>query len=291
MKRIYPLLLLLILPIILITPTSSYAAKHLIDVKDFEFDPVHVPDVQIGDTIRWEWVNGFHTTTSGSIPEGAVSWDSNITSSVTSFEYVVAVPGTYNYVCTPHVPGMVASFTVLPAQTLAVDPNNIDVTYTAGTTSFTVQSNTSWTVESDAAWSTATSAGSGNGTIDVNYNENTTSDIRVANLTVTTTSSLTVLVTVTQAAANVSVEEIVIPALQVYPNPSNGIVTLEMQWFLGKQVQISVLNLEGQIILQKELIATAVSSLDISELPAGTYIVKMNAGAEQFSKQLILTDK
>jgi plastocyanin len=290
MKSIYPLLLL-IFSIIHFAPNTSYATKHIVDVKNFEFDPAHIPDVEIGDTIRWEWVNGFHTTTSSSIPEGAVSWDSFISSSVTSFEYVVAIPGTYNYVCTPHVPQMVASFTVLPAQTLAVEPNNIDVSYTAGTTSFTVQSNTSWTVESDAAWCTATSSGSGNGTIEVNYSANTTSDIRVASLTVTAGSSLEVVVTVTQAATNVSVEEVVVPALHVYPNPSNGMLTLEMQRFSGKQVQITITDLKGQIIFQEELIADAIKTLDLSELAAGTYIVKMNAGTEQFSCQIILTDK
>ena len=79
------------------------------------FLPVELPNVKLGDTIQWNWVNGSHTTTSVTIPSGAASWDSPISSAVTSFQYVPAVTGAYLYKCTPHVAmGMVGSFIVLP---------------------------------------------------------------------------------------------------------------------------------------------------------------------------------
>ena len=84
---------------------------HTVQVANFQFTPVNIPNVLLGDKIRWVWVNGGHTTTSGSIPSGATSWDSNISSGSTFFEYTVTVAGTYQYVCTPHAPNMAGTFT------------------------------------------------------------------------------------------------------------------------------------------------------------------------------------
>lgn len=84
----------------------------IVQTIDFEFVPSEL-SVQMGDTIRWIWVEGVHTTTSSSVPAGAITWDSPLTASVTSFDYVAATAGIYTYVCTPHAAfGMVGSFNV-----------------------------------------------------------------------------------------------------------------------------------------------------------------------------------
>lgn len=78
------------------------------------FVPASGIAINIGDTIRWEWDNGFHTTTSTTIPAGAASWDEPIDAGNTSFIYVPTVGGTYHYTCLPHSSmGMDGSFTVL----------------------------------------------------------------------------------------------------------------------------------------------------------------------------------
>ena len=89
------------------------------------------------------------------------------------------------------------------APTLSVTPSNQDVTYPAGSTAFTVTSNSNWTASSDQGWCTVTSSGSGNGAITVNYTANTTYSSRVANITVTVTGLTPVVVTVTQAGTPV----------------------------------------------------------------------------------------
>ena len=85
--------------------------------------------------------------------------------------------------------------------TLIVTPPDQPVTSAAGSTSFSVTSNTGWTAGSDQGWCTVTLSGTGNGTITANYAENTTFSPRVANVTVTVTGLTPVVVTVTQAAA------------------------------------------------------------------------------------------
>ncbi|MEI7801668.1 MAG: hypothetical protein WCI97_03375, partial [Bacteroidota bacterium] len=67
--------------------------------------------MNLGDTVKWVWVSGTHTTTSTSIPAGATAWDHNMSSSSTSFIYVPNVSGTYNYHCSIHTT-MLGSFVV-----------------------------------------------------------------------------------------------------------------------------------------------------------------------------------
>lgn len=62
---------------------------------------------EVGDTIRWTWVAGNHIVgpiNSTYIPNGALLFNAPIDVNNQSFEYVVTVPGTYNYDCHPASP-------------------------------------------------------------------------------------------------------------------------------------------------------------------------------------------
>ncbi len=64
-----------------------------------------------GDTVKWVWVSGFHTTSSSSVPNGATLWNALLDANNLSFSYVVTVAGTYQYTChpgtTPHMDGTI----------------------------------------------------------------------------------------------------------------------------------------------------------------------------------------
>jgi plastocyanin len=108
MRKYLPFLLSAIL-LLMIIPTKATVV--VITQQDLTFSPSNTT-VQVGDTVRWVWTSGSHTTTSISVPTGAATWNSPLTSTVTQFEYKVTVEGTYNYVCTPHASlGMTGSFT------------------------------------------------------------------------------------------------------------------------------------------------------------------------------------
>ncbi len=87
---------------------SSAAKKFTITVSNFQFSPSNL-NVSVGDTVSWVWESGSHTTTSTSIPAGAANWDSPISTTSTTFEYVITVPGTYNYWCAIHQLAMVGA--------------------------------------------------------------------------------------------------------------------------------------------------------------------------------------
>ncbi len=126
-------------------------------------------------------------------------------------DYYIAFEGTAKYGYGVCIDDITVSGT---GQTLTVTPSNQNVTYPAGSTSFSVTSNSSWTVTSDAAWCTVTPSGIGNGTITANYTQNTGAAVRVANITVTVSGLTPVVVTVTQAG-NVA------PTLTVTPSNQN----------------------------------------------------------------------
>lgn len=88
------------------------ATTHIVQVSSNQFTPATGLNVNVGDTVQFNWISGNHTTTSVSIPNGAAPWDSPMTSSVPVFKYKVTVAGTYGYKCTPHAGGgMVGTFT------------------------------------------------------------------------------------------------------------------------------------------------------------------------------------
>jgi len=84
--------------------------------------------------------------------------------------------------------------------TLSVDPANRNVSSGAGSTTFTITSNTSWTVSDNAAWLTVSpTSGSNNGTLTASFTQNTNPANRVATITIEGTGIANpVTVTVTQ---------------------------------------------------------------------------------------------
>ncbi len=210
--KIYLLSALIVLAGIF-TAQKANATIYQVMVGNFFFNPSSL-NVAVGDTVKWVWSSGSHTTTSSSVPGGASSWDHPINSSNTTFSYQVTVAGTYNYVCTPHAAmGMIASFTASdPVNTLSVAPGNQDVAAAAGNTSFTVNSNTSWNASCNMSWCTCTPSGTGNGTINISYTTNTSTIQRISDVTVTASGVPDQIVTVTQAGAAPTL--IVSPATQ-----------------------------------------------------------------------------
>ena len=188
--------------------TTIFAVTHTVQVGNYYFNPSTL-NVEVGDIVKWVWVNGSHTTTSSSVPAGAASWDSPINSGNQTYSYTVTVAGTYNYVCTPHASmGQTGSFTATaPPPALTVTPSNQNVSAASGNTSFTVTSNIAWNASSNQSWCTVTGSGNGNGTITANYTENTSTTSRIATITISGPGVSDQVVTVTQdgAAATLAV--------------------------------------------------------------------------------------
>jgi plastocyanin len=69
--------------------------------------------IVVGDTVKWVWVAGSHTTTSNGIPPGATTWNVLLDDHHTSFTYVVLFGGTYDYISVPDAPLMGGEFVAM----------------------------------------------------------------------------------------------------------------------------------------------------------------------------------
>jgi len=116
MKRIYSFIL------ILFSSLTIHAVTHTITVSDFQFSPSIPPNVIVGDTVRWVWSSGNHTTTSTQVPAGAATWNNPINQNSTSFIYPVTVEGNYSFQCNFHSSTMTGQFTAI--NTGISTPNN-----------------------------------------------------------------------------------------------------------------------------------------------------------------------
>ncbi len=73
------------------------------------------------------------------------------------------------------------------------------------------------------------------------------------------------------------------------PNPAKGQVTLNLDQLIGEAATISIFNINGQLMnsIQYDSLQDATATIDISNLPAGTYYVNVKTTAIQQTLKLI----
>ncbi|MDA7803907.1 T9SS type A sorting domain-containing protein [Crocinitomix sp.] len=72
--------------------------------------------------------------------------------------------------------------------------------------------------------------------------------------------------------------------VKLYPNPTNGMVNLELNESIDR---ISVYAIDGQLIQSFENINSGLTIYDFSELPSGTYLIQLINGDQTVMKKLI----
>ncbi|MCB0635928.1 MAG: T9SS type A sorting domain-containing protein [Lewinella sp.] len=65
--------------------------------------------------------------------------------------------------------------------------------------------------------------------------------------------------------------------LQAYPNPTNGLVTVDLTGYLEQSATLEVLNAFGQRLMEQPLgvIEQATQTLDLHDRPAGVYLIRL----------------
>jgi len=87
--------------------------------------------------------------------------------------------------------------------------------------------------------------------------------------------------------ANLSIEEAGLFSWNIYPNPANDVVTVELDG-LQKMDAIQLVDLSGRVLKEWTTNDETKLSLDISEIPSGYFILKLNSGSKNWSKKLIV---
>lgn len=76
--------------------------------------------------------------------------------------------------------------------------------------------------------------------------------------------------------ANIESRSDLTPDLDVYPNPARNEILFNLpETLLGEKVMVSILNMSGQIILNKELIYNGPEQTDVSRCVPGLYILRV----------------
>ncbi len=78
----------------------------------------------------------------------------------------------------------------------------------------------------------------------------------------------------------------------VYPNPSTGLFNLEFEMGSAHDLHLSITNLLGQDMYQhvySNSIGLHNETLDLTHLPAGIYVLKLNAGSSVYTQQIMIS--
>ena len=87
--------------------------------------------------------------------------------------------------------------------------------------------------------------------------------------------------------SNVGVNEILKDvALNVYPNPTYGHLTIDIAGYNGKQVDMMVYDLRGAQIMTRQ-ITNAQTTLDLVDLKAGAYVIRLEAEGEVLTRKFV----
>ena len=290
---------------LLLASLIGRGTKHLITVASFQFSP-NALTVSVGDTIRWEWVDGSHTTTSTTIPGTAPAWDFPLFQPDAFFEYRVAVAGNYTYRCTPHeFFGMVASFTANPAAPVtminfAVKSNGRGKAGLSWTTLteenadyFSIQRSEDGAKFSEVGRVKA--AGNSNQRLNYNYGDekiNPNSRYYYYRLQTVDLDGSKELSQIKLLKQDVALRKIIV---KISPNPITAGDHIQL-WFNADdpgKLSAQLFDIQGRMVHQTQLAAyTGVNfgHLHIHDLPKGVYVLQLKIGELRESMKVVVQE-
>ena len=87
---------------------------------------------------------------------------------------------------------------------------------------------------------------------------------------------------------SVGLEENELSNVSVYPNPSNGIVNIEVELDGSSTASINVLNNLGQIVFNETQSTDGKMRIDLSTLSTGVYTVKVDIDGKTTAQRISL---
>lgn len=76
---------------------------------------------------------------------------------------------------------------------------------------------------------------------------------------------------------------------ELYPNPSNGIVTIDFEETFAKTIQIKLIGLQGRIFMSENFIILGNKlTIDVCDIPKGIYILQLNNRNHVSHKKLVI---
>lgn len=95
--------------------------------------------------------------------------------------------------------------------------------------------------------------------------------------------------TITRTVATGIKENELVNSIKLYPNPTNGLVIIDLQSFNGGINQINILNLQGQnIATVTDIKNQEMVELSLADYPSGIYFIQVQSANGLLTKKLIL---
>ncbi|MEI7664201.1 MAG: T9SS type A sorting domain-containing protein, partial [Bacteroidota bacterium] len=79
--------------------------------------------------------------------------------------------------------------------------------------------------------------------------------------------------------------------LQIFPNPTSGIFTIEIKSPKSDMMDISILNQQGETVWSRAGVhvdGTATVNPDLGQLPQGTYLVQVSNGSGKLNRKVVI---
>lgn len=275
-----------------------HATIHVVQVgvPTNKFTPTSMT-VTLDDTVRFQYVTGFHTTTSTSVPPGADTWDEAMQSPGTVYDYVPAVEGEYDYWCVIHGTFMSASFTVtqpLPIKMSLLEGNFVDGTNVKlNWKTYDEKNNNRFEVQksSDGLKFTTISSipsqavsGNSTGTLEYGYTDNAGIKDRIFyRLRQVDNDNKSSYSNVVYLAVKGDKDMVV----KIHPNPAQTSVMVHIQGIIPTGAEIQLTDMAGKIIDKMGISSNDMEMpmFDVSKLSSGVYLIKY------IDKNQVITEK
>jgi hypothetical protein len=78
--------------------------------------------------------------------------------------------------------------------------------------------------------------------------------------------------------------------IAIFPNPSNGLTTIEVSGAVNNDAKLEIVDLTGRSVYAEKMNATAnfaESFVDVSNYKAGTYLIQITTGDTVYTKTLV----
>jgi len=75
--------------------------------------------------------------------------------------------------------------------------------------------------------------------------------------------------------------------MKVFPNPAKGKFTIQLKEAAAGDSQIQVIDLQGKLVVQQRFNRTTQVAVDVAQLPAGTYLIKVHHNGRTYDEQLV----
>jgi hypothetical protein len=75
--------------------------------------------------------------------------------------------------------------------------------------------------------------------------------------------------------------------ISVYPNPTKGILHVNLDGYKSEVITMNIFNPAGQVVMTEEILMSK-NQFNLSELPKGVYIVELKNGTSKSSSKIVL---